>query len=89
MNEQTVIDIGLKAVWVTIKIAAPALLATLVVGIFVSIIQAATQINEQTLSFIPKIIGMTVAMVIFGPWVIHIMMTFTIDLISSIPSMTH
>ena len=88
MNEQTVIDIGLKSVVVTMKVAAPALIATLVVGILVSIFQAATQINEQTLSFIPKMVGMTAAMVIFGPWIIHLMMTFTIDIFNSIPNFT-
>ena len=89
MTEHTVIDIGVKSVWVAIKIASPALLATLIVGLLVSILQAATQINEQTMSFIPKILGMTAATVAFGPWIIEIMMQFTIDIIRGIPQMIH
>lgn len=89
MTEQAVIDIGYDAVMVSLKVAAPALLATLVIGLLVSIVQAATQINEQTLSFIPKIIGMTVATVVFAPWIIKLLTQFTINLIKGIPGMLH
>ena len=88
MNEQNVVDIAVKATWVAMKIASPALLATLAMGLVVSIIQAATQINEQTLSFIPKILAMTVALVVWGPWILQLIMGFTIELISSIPEYT-
>ena len=88
MNEQAVIDLGARSSWVAIQIAAPALLATMLMGLLVSIFQAATQINEQTLSFIPKILAMTLALVAFGPWIIQILMNFTVDLIKSIPSIT-
>lgn len=89
MTEQEIIDIGIKTVWVSIKVAAPSLLATLVIGLVVSIVQAATQINEQTLSFIPKILGMTLATVLFGPWILQLMVNFTLDIMKSIPSLTH
>ena len=88
MNEQNVVDIAVKATWVAMKIASPALLATLAMGLVVSIIQAATQINEQTLSFIPKILAMTVALVVWGPWILQLIMGFTIQLIKSIPEYT-
>ena len=88
MTEQTVIDIGTRTVWIAIQVAAPALLATLITGLAVSVFQAATQINEATLSFIPKVILMTVALIVFGPWIMHTMMTFTISLISGIPNLT-
>lgn len=89
MTEQTVIDIGAKTIWVAMKVASPALFATLIAGLVISVIQAATQINEQTLSFIPKIIVMTVAIIVCGPWIIQTMMGFTTDLFHSIPAVTH
>ena len=88
MTDQTVIDIGAKTLWVAIEVAAPALLAAMVIGLLVSIFQAATQINEQTLSFIPKIIAMTAAIVFFGPWIMQIMMNFTIEMLQSISRIT-
>ena len=89
MTEQTVIDLASRAAWLTIKIAAPALIATLVVGLVVSIFQAATQVSEQTLSFIPKVLAMTAALVICGPWVLRLLVGFTVELIKSIPSYVH
>ncbi|HET9241416.1 MAG TPA: flagellar biosynthesis protein FliQ [Oligoflexus sp.] len=89
MTQQTVLDIGWNTIWVMIKISSPALLATLVMGLLISIFQAATQINEQTLSFIPKILAMAAAMIICGPWVLRTMMTFTINLIRDIPNLVH
>ncbi len=85
MTQQTVLDIAWNTIWVAMKISAPALLATLVMGLIISIFQAATQINEQTLSFIPKILAMAAAMVICGPWVLRTMLTFTINLFRDIP----
>lgn len=87
MTDQTIIDLGVRTTWVALKVAAPALLATLITGLIVSIFQAATQINEQTLTFIPKILLMTVALVVFGPWILETMMTFTTTLFSEIPSL--
>lgn len=88
MTEQTVIDLAGKAIMVAMQVAAPALITTLVVGLGVSIIQAATQINEQTLTFIPKIILLSVVLAIAGPWIIQTMMNFTVEIISSIPAVT-
>ena len=88
MNDQTVIDIATKSIWVTIQIAAPILIAAMLIGLIISIFQAATQINEQTLSFIPKIIMMMVAIVIFGPWILQVIVNFTIVLFNQISSMS-
>lgn len=89
MNDQTVIDIGTRAVWVAIQVSAPVLISALFIGILVSIFQAATQINEQTLSFVPKVLMITVAMVVCGPWILQVMLGFTIDLFNGIPGVTH
>ena len=88
MTEQGVIDLAVKTVWVAIKVASPALLATLVTGLIVSIFQAATQVNEQTLTFIPKIIVMTAALAILGPWIMTTMLHFTTEMFSSIAQVT-
>jgi flagellar biosynthetic protein FliQ len=89
MTEQGVIDLAVKTVWVAIKVASPALLATLVTGLVVSIFQAATQVNEQTLTFIPKIIVMTVALAVLGPWIMQTMLTFTTEMFTGIAAVTH
>lgn len=89
MNDQTVIDISVKAIWVGMKLGAPALIAILITGLIVAIFQAATQINEQTLSFIPKILVMTLAFMAFGPWMIETISSFTIELFNYIPTMIH
>ena len=84
MTQQSVIDIGSQAVMVSIKVASPALLAILVTGLIVSILQAATQINEQTLSFIPKILAMTVALVAAGSWILQTILVFTKEIFDQI-----
>lgn len=89
MTDQTVIDLGSRAVWVAIQVASPVLVMALVVGVLVSIIQAATQIQEQTLTFVPKILAITVAMIVCGPWILELMRGFTIDLFNGIPGVTH
>ena len=85
MTEQTVIDIGLNAIWIACLISARALIAILITGLIVSVLQAATQINEQTLSFIPKIIVMTVALAVTGPWILETFIHFTIGIFNKIP----
>ena len=86
MTDQTIIDLGTRAIWITLQVAAPTLIAALVIGLVISIFQAATQINEQTLVFIPKIIAMTIAMVICGPWILQVMINFTTEIFASIPT---
>jgi flagellar biosynthetic protein FliQ len=85
MTPESVIDVGQHAIWTTLLLSAPLLGIALVVGVLVSIFQAATQINEMTLSFVPKVIAMGLVMVILGPWMLHLMMDYTIQLFHNIP----
>ena len=78
-------DITHQAIKVALMISAPMLIGALIVGILVSLFQAVTQINEQTLSFIPKILVVVGALVIFAPWMSDTLTTFTADLITNIP----
>lgn len=88
MNQQTIIDIGAQSAVISMKIAAPALITIMLTGFVVSLFQAATQINEQTLSFIPKIIAMTLALFIAGPWILQTLIFFTTNLFKNIPNIT-
>lgn len=81
MTPDNVIDLGQQALWVTVMLAAPLLLAALVTGLIVGLFQAATQIQEQTLSFIPKLLAMVVALIATGPWLLQTITDFTSDLI--------
>jgi flagellar biosynthetic protein FliQ len=87
MTEQTVIDLGLNAIWIACLISAPALLAILITGLIVSVLQAATQINEMTLSFIPKLLVMFVVAVLAGPWMLQLLVDYTRRLFESIPGL--
>jgi flagellar biosynthesis protein FliQ len=86
MNPQAVITLGQQALYTMLLLAAPMLLAALVVGLVVSILQAATQINEMTLSFIPKLIAMVAAMIIAGPWMISFYVDYMRRMFESIPT---
>ena len=86
MTPTTVVEIGRQAVEVTLLVSAPLFIAALITGLLVSIFQAATQINESTLSFVPKLIVLFVTMIIAGPWMITIMTEYMQRLYGSIPS---
>ncbi|MEO6354155.1 MAG: flagellar biosynthesis protein FliQ, partial [Burkholderiaceae bacterium] len=88
MTPESVMSIGRHAIEITLMIAAPMLLTALVIGLIVSVFQAATQINEQTLSFIPKLVGIFAALVIAGPWMLSVMLDYMRGVFSSIPSLT-
>jgi flagellar biosynthesis protein FliQ len=87
MTPESVMTLGRQALELTILVSAPALLTALIIGLLVSIFQAATQINEQTLSFIPKLVGMFGVLIIAGPWMIGLMVDFIQRLFSNIPWM--
>ncbi|KRB93330.1 flagellar biosynthesis protein FliQ [Noviherbaspirillum sp. Root189] len=87
MTPESVMTMGRHAMEVTLMVAAPMLLVALAVGLIVSIFQAATQINEMTLSFIPKLIGIFVTMIIAGPWMLTVMLDYMRQMFSSIPGM--
>lgn len=81
MSPDNVIDIGREALTITVMLAAPMLLAALVTGLIVGLFQAATQIQEQTLSFIPKLLSMVIVLVATGPWLLQVILDYTSQLI--------
>ena len=87
MENDFVIEVVNQAIKVTLMLSAPMLIGALVVGVLVSIFQAVTQINEQTLSFIPKILVIIAALVIFSPWMMETMVSYTQDLFTSTPEL--
>jgi len=80
MSPELAVDICRKAIQTILMCAAPMLIVALIVGLLVSIFQAATQINEQTLTFVPKIVAVFITLLIFGSWVIKVVTVFTISL---------
>ncbi len=87
MTPESVMTMGRQAVEVMLMVAAPLLLVALAIGLLVSIFQAATQINEMTLSFIPKLVGIFVALVLAGPWILSVMIDYMRQMLTSIPSL--
>jgi flagellar biosynthetic protein FliQ len=85
MDQSQIMEVGAKAMWVTLQVSMPVLGVSLVVGLLVSIFQAVTQLQEPTLTFIPKILAVVVVIVIAGPWMLNTMLGFTIDLWAGIP----
>jgi len=87
VTPEAVLDIGREALYLTVLLAAPLLLSALAVGLFIGIFQAATQIQEMTLSFIPKLIVLVFALLIAGPWMLRLIMEFSLRLYAEIPGM--
>jgi flagellar biosynthesis protein FliQ len=87
VTQDTVVSICVSAMEVAMKIALPLLLVGLVLGLIVSVFQAVTQIQEQTLTFIPKIVGLAVVLVVLGPWMLGQLLTWTEDLYGQIPGL--
>jgi flagellar biosynthesis protein FliQ len=87
MTPSTVVEIGRVAIEVTLLVATPMLLAALVTGLVVSIFQAATQINEMTLSFLPKLVAMFITLVVAGPWMLTVLTDYMRRLFEAIPGM--
>lgn len=87
MTPESVMNLGRHAMEVLLLVSAPILLAVLIIGLVVSIFQAATQINETTLSFIPKLIGVFVALVVAGPWMLSVMLDYMRLIFTSVPAM--
>lgn len=89
MTDAGVLELVQRSIAIGLMISAPVLGIGLVVGLLVSVFQAATQIQEMTLSFVPKIIAVGAAVVLFGPWMLRSMVTFTTKLLVSIPGLAH
>jgi flagellar biosynthetic protein FliQ len=88
MDMQYIVALGRQAIYTTLVISAPMLILALVVGLAISILQAITQIHEMTLTFIPKIVAVAVALVIFLPWMINTLISYTNQLFAMIPGLT-
>jgi flagellar biosynthetic protein FliQ len=84
MSPDSVIEIGRNALTMTVMLSAPLLLAALLTGLVVGLFQAATQINEQTLSFIPKLLAMVIVLMVTGPWILGTMLDYTTQLITEV-----
>ena len=87
MTPETVTTVISEALGVASLLAAPLLLTALATGVFIGVLQAATQVNEMTLSFIPKLLALVMSLLIAGPWMLKVVITFTRNLFDSIPGM--
>ena len=87
MTDTDILDIAIDTMFVALKLSAPILLTALVLGFAISLFQAMTQIQEFTLSFVPKVIGVGVALIVSGNWMLHTLMDFTVDLFERVPTL--
>ena len=87
MTEAYVISLAQNALVLALLLAAPLLLTSLIIGIFISLFQAATQINEATLTFIPKIVGVSLVLMFLGSWMAQQILSFTSNLLRSLPTL--
>jgi flagellar biosynthetic protein FliQ len=87
MTDTDILDIAIDTMFVALKLSAPILLTALVLGFAISLFQAMTQIQEFTLSFVPKVVGVGVALIISGNWMLHTLIDFTNDLFDRIPTL--
>ncbi|HOP75148.1 MAG TPA: flagellar biosynthesis protein FliQ [Bacillota bacterium] len=88
MTDTFIISVAREALWVALMISAPILGIGLIIGLVVSIFQATTQIHEQTLTFIPKLLGILIALVIFGPWMLHSLTSFASKILANLNQFT-
>jgi len=87
VNQDTVVSLATQAMTLALKVAGPMLLAGLIIGLLVSIFQAVTSIQEQSLSFIPKIVGVALLIVLLGPWMLDQLVSYAQNLYTSIPQL--
>jgi flagellar biosynthesis protein FliQ len=87
MTPETIVDLGQQAMTLTVKLTAPMLLASLATGLIIAMFQAATQINEMTLTFVPKLVVMALIMLFAGHWMLQMLIDYTQELIRSIPGL--
>ena len=87
MNPSSIIDIGVQALWTAAQLAAPILVTALVVGFAISVFQSITQIQETSLSFVPKAVAVSIALIICGQWMIAVIVQFTLNLFHEIPTL--
>ena len=87
MGPETVLTVGREALWLAVLLAGPLLMSALAVGLLIGVFQAATQIQEMTLSFIPKLLALVIALFVAGPWMISVAVTFAERLFMEIPGL--
>jgi flagellar biosynthetic protein FliQ len=87
MTDSTILDIAMQTMLVTMKLSAPILVTALVIGFAISLFQAMTQIQEFTLAFVPKVVGIGIALIVSGNWMLHTLIDFTVDLFERIPTL--
>lgn len=87
MNDAAVIDIAVAAMVITVKLAAPILVVSLAIGVGISLLQSVTQVQEFTLTFVPKLAGIALVIVVAGSWMLHELVSFTQDLFERVPSL--
>ena len=87
MTDTTIIEIAMQTMLVALKLSAPILMTALAIGFAISLFQAMTQIQEFTLSFVPKVVGIGIALIFSGNWMLHTLIDFTVDLFERIPSL--
>jgi flagellar biosynthetic protein FliQ len=87
MTPDSVMELGQRALQITVMLSAPILLSALAIGLLVAMFQAATQINEMTLSFVPKLLITVIVLSLFGPWMLRLIIAFTRDVFLQIPDM--
>jgi len=85
MTEGQVLEVGRQALWVLVQVALPVLIFGMVAGVLVSLFQAVTQIQEVTLTFVPKMAAVVIALILFGPWMLAKMVAFMVQLFSLVP----
>jgi flagellar biosynthetic protein FliQ len=87
MTDSAILDIAMQTMLVTMKLSAPILVTALLIGFAISLFQAMTQIQEFTLAFVPKVVGIGVALILSGNWMLHTLIDFTVDLFDRIPTL--
>ena len=87
MTDTIIIELALRTMVVALKLSAPILVTSLVIGFAISLFQSMTQIQEFTLAFVPKLVGVAIALLVCGNWMLHTLITFTLDLFESLPAM--
>ena len=87
MNDAQIVELGLQSMTIAAKLAAPILLVSLLIGFAISLFQSVTQIQEATLSFVPKAVGVGIALLVSGNWMLHELVSFTEDLFGKVPAL--
>lgn len=88
MTQDEILSIFKEALWIVLELSGPMLLISIVLGLVISILQAATQIHEQTLTFVPKLVGIALILLIMGPWMMSTIQDFTINLFEMMTNIT-